>query len=82
MALVLSFWSSFGFYQNPALRKYGIKTVKSYFTTRGLTRGSDQRLFKQRKVIERTRIEEDIVVIEDLESAGVPQIRLHAAGEQ
>ena len=29
MALVLSFWSSFGFYQNPALRKYGIKTVNS-----------------------------------------------------
>ena len=81
MALVLSFWSSFGFYQNPALRKYGIKTVKSYFTTRGLTRGSDQRLFKQRKVIERTRIE-DILVIEDLELAGVPQIRLQAAGEQ
>ena len=71
MALVLSFWSSFGFYQNPALRKYGIKTVNSYFATismRGHARGSNQRLFLQRKVSERTRIEQDIImVIEDLE---------------
>ena len=69
LALVLTFWSSFGFYQNPALRKFGIKTVKSFFTgnnLRGLARISDQRLFRQRKVSERTRIEQDLV-IEDLE---------------
>ena len=73
MALLLTFASSFSFYQNPALRKFGIKTVKSYFTTnslRGLGRGSDQGLIRLRKVSERTRIEQDIV-IEDLEPASI-----------
>ena len=69
LALVLTFWNSLGFYQNAALRKFGIKTVKSFFTAnsmRGLASGSDQRVFRLNKVRERTRIEEDIV-IEDLE---------------
>ena len=71
LALVVTFWNSLGFFQNPALRKFGIKTVKSFFTTdsmRGLASGSDHRLIRPKKFRERkrTRIEQDLV-IEDLE---------------
>ena len=70
LALVLTFWSSFGFYQSPALRKFGIKTVKSNFTVnnlRGLAKITDPRLFRLSKVSERAQDVEQDLVIEDLE---------------
>ena len=69
-ALVLTFWSFFGFCRNPALRKFGIKTVKSYFTTstlRSLAKDSDQRLFQPSKVCERKPLKKDCITVEDIE---------------
>ena len=69
-ALVLTFWSFFGFCRNPALKKFGIKTVKSYFTTntlRSLERNSDQRLFQPSKVGERKPLKKDCITVEDIE---------------
>ena len=69
-ALVLTFWTSYGFYQNVALRKFGVKTAKSIFLTnppKGLLRRSDRRLFHHTQVRERTMMGQDDIVIENIE---------------